>query len=388
MVRGKHALSKRLRSRGAVGCPRSDATHSGTFQRHLRAVTRACVFPLLIASGPLAGQTIRLAPPDAKSGEGFTTLTSIRELADGRVLVSDPRDGRLAVVDFKAGSVRTIGKRGSGPGEYVNPGPIRPLAGDSSIMIEPFSRRWLILLGDKIVATVPPELARLPFQALVAGVDSFGFVGLSLPPENAAGNPAAAREGAGRVVRWSRQNGSFVPVGETSPVEVPADPRATTAWSAYDKAFHTRGGWTAIVRASPYRVDWINPSGTRFLGKQIPYSRVRVNDEEKRAFMVSRAGGGKPQPPDSIKIWPVEVPPFNVAYPLIETWRGELAIPRTPTAAHPNLRYDLVDQAGRLRAQLEMPKGAYLLGFGRKVLYTVVRDEDDLMFIQRHVFGM
>lgn len=282
---------------------------------------------LLFVATPLAGQKVSLPRPNAKSRDGFTMITSARELSNGRVLVSDPRDGRLAIVDFKSGAIQSVGRKGEGPGEYPNAGLIRPLGADSSIMIETLSRRWLILDGDKIVRTLTPDETALPFQAIVVGVDTLGRVGLTLPPVDANRSPEAMYVDSGRVVRWSRRTGVTTLVGYTAPATRPIDPKARTAWSSYDKAFHSKDGWTAIVRASPYRVDWFDPKGKPIAGKPIPYSPTRVDEAEKRAYMRYRAGDRKPEEPDAIGIWPKEVPPFNIAYPLLETASGELLVP-------------------------------------------------------------
>lgn len=363
-----------------LGAPVPDVKLSGAYATWM--LTGA--FVLLFGTAPAAGQRFSLPHPNAKSQEGFTTITSARELADGRVLVSDPREGRLAVVDFKSGSIQSVGRKGEGPGEYPNAGPLRPLGADSSIMIEALSRRWLILDGDKIVRTLPPDETILPFQAIVVGVDTLGQVGLTLPPADAISSPGSVNVDSGRVVLWSRRNGLTTLVGKIAPAARPVDPKARTAWGSYDKAFHSKAGWTAIVRASPYRVDWIDPKGKAVLGRPIPYKPTRVDEAEKRAYMRSRAGDRKPEEPEAIGTWPGEVPPFNIAYPLLETATGELLVPRTPTSVTPNLTYDVVDRSGRLRRNVEMPPKTYLIAFGKGVAYSVSRDEDDLVYLQRH----
>jgi hypothetical protein len=51
-----------------------------------------------------APRTITLRPTDATLGEPFTSMYSIRELADGRVLISDySRDNRVVVADLASG---------------------------------------------------------------------------------------------------------------------------------------------------------------------------------------------------------------------------------------------------------------------------------------------
>jgi hypothetical protein len=62
---------------------------------------------------------VRLSAPNARLDEEFTYVGSIRELANGRVLIADEKENRLFVADFAQRQVHQIGRVGSGPGEYV-----------------------------------------------------------------------------------------------------------------------------------------------------------------------------------------------------------------------------------------------------------------------------
>ena len=73
----------------------------------------------LLAVGAAGGQgvpQIKLKPADATIDHEFTRIGTVRELRDGRVLVTDPSDKRLFVVNFASQSLEQIGKAGSGPG--------------------------------------------------------------------------------------------------------------------------------------------------------------------------------------------------------------------------------------------------------------------------------
>src|SRR5688572_21860994 len=92
-------------------------------------------------------RAVTLRPADATLGEPFTSVYSIRELADGRVLISDNgQDNRLVVADLASGRVRTVGNVGAGPGEYRAAGRLFPLAGDSTLFIDSPQRGYWWLL--------------------------------------------------------------------------------------------------------------------------------------------------------------------------------------------------------------------------------------------------
>lgn len=72
-------------------------------------------------------------PNDAPIG----TPGDLLALADGRVLLADPQNFRLLEYDARGELVRSIGKKGSGPGEFQQIGPIA-LDGDSLLhVLEP-----------------------------------------------------------------------------------------------------------------------------------------------------------------------------------------------------------------------------------------------------------
>lgn len=133
---------------------------------------------LLVAFHAVRAQRVpplALRPATGTLAEEFTVITSIRELRDGRVLITDPREPRLVVADFGTGKVESISGKGRGPGEYEMVAPIKGLAGDSSLLPDMLSRRWLLLEGSKVVATLPPDSPVIrATRGYVDGADTLG----------------------------------------------------------------------------------------------------------------------------------------------------------------------------------------------------------------------
>src|SRR5262245_36417207 len=71
---------------------------------------------------------------DVEYREPFTTVTSVRELRDGRVIVADSRDKTLQLIDLVKGSAAPVGRSGSGPAEWLNPTRLFALPGDTTMM--------------------------------------------------------------------------------------------------------------------------------------------------------------------------------------------------------------------------------------------------------------
>src|SRR5512141_3017376 len=82
----------------------------------MRTGMLAALLPATVAGQ--AVPAVRLGTATVRLEAEFTSISSVRELHDGRVILSDPRDRGLVLVDFRTGRVEPIGRKGQGPGEY------------------------------------------------------------------------------------------------------------------------------------------------------------------------------------------------------------------------------------------------------------------------------
>jgi hypothetical protein len=180
------------------------------------------------------------------------------------------------------------------------------------------------------------------------------------------------------------------------------DGGARDAWAALPD------GRVALLRNGDYRVRFIEANGREVVGPPIPHTRIPISAEMKRAAMDSiraglanaraatnramgemgaRAGAGAPPMPN------VE---FDVREP--EQWATHLA-PWSGIRASPDGRlwvtvpagiegsaqhHDVLDGTGRLIARVQFAKGEAPMGFGRGTVYTVRRDDDDLLYLRRY----
>ena len=95
-----------------------------------------------------------LRPANGRLTAEFSSIASVRELADGRLLIVDEKENRITVADFKSGATSVLGRIGSGPGEYTQVARIWSLSADSSLLKEPFGLRWLLFDGAQITQTL------------------------------------------------------------------------------------------------------------------------------------------------------------------------------------------------------------------------------------------
>jgi len=367
------------------------------------------VSPLLLAG--LVAQAPAPTPlplPSAVLAEEFSGIISVRELADGRLLVADTRETRVVVVDFVTGRIELVGRTGDGPGEYRRVAPLRPLGGDSSLMISTLDRRWFIFDGPRITGTFPADHAMvvagsagpvmitsamltLPLQADARG-SVLGFVGPSrMTVEARAPSPRDSLA----VILISRLSGridtiAFVQQRPTRSTMLPAQRDiaggmrySNPPWAVGEQVVLMPDGWVAVVRLGPYRVDWRDLDGRWMRGTALPVQPIAVTARDREAWL-AQLPATDPRPLDDD--WPRTMPPVghDGRFTALADLAGRVIVHRSASASDTTRRYDVVDRTGRIIRQVTMPRSHRLIGFGRGTAYVMVADEDGLQRIQRH----
>lgn len=364
----------------------------------------------LASFSTLAAQRIPsypLPPADAIHPHEFTSISSLRELRDGRVIVTDGREQRLLLLDYRTGESREIGRKGKGPNEYSMVAHVIAIAGDSSAMTDFSNQRWLLLDGDRIVETVPPDNpAVLASQAVFFGADSLGHVVRKVSPTYGDGVTLTTERDSGAVVLISRRSGRADTVAKLrlAPRRMErrsdADGRITfsstfvTQLLAAEEDFVLfRDGALAVGRHAPFRVDWRLPDGRWVYGDSIPIPKIRVTPRERRVYderqVAARAGqtpmpAGFPQPPKAD--FPEFIPAFPMGQGLFAGPRGTLLVRRTKSADFPAMTYLVIDRAGKLTGTFTLSNREAVVGVSDRAIYISERDEDDLVFLRRHPF--
>lgn len=357
---------------------------------------------LLIGAPQLTAQRVAVERLEAASGriaEPFTTLSGLRELSDGRVLVSDMTEARLRLLDFTSGASRDLGRRGGGPGEYERPNALYAAARDTTLLLDLRGRRLLTILPDGRLSDRETRLRMVSggFKP-PRGMDTRGRVYFDLSGIIAPGLERGARLGRVAVLRVDPGATSPDTVAELSvpPMDLaggsgPLPPyRPEDAWAVH------RDGSVAIVRHDPYRVEWFGADGRRVTGPPVDWQPVRIGRAERDAWldrMSADAGivvteGGqrrtvRPPRPDAGSLdWPAVLPPFEG--PAWISARGDVWVRRNRAVAESRPLYDVFDRAGRLIRQVELPAGRRVVGFGNGVVYAVRSDDFGLLWLERY----
>lgn len=158
------------------------------------------------------------------------------------------------------------------------------------------------------------------------------------------------------------------------------------------------------MRSVDYHVEWLTLGGASTRGPAVPYRRRPVTEADKTAFVRAflarspMSGRGEDggightpsefQSPQAVAEM-VRTNEFAAVLPPFEpggAWvgpGGTLWVERsTPAADAPEL--DVFDRQGRRTAQVALPAGREVVGFGTRTLYAVVADDVGLQTLERY----
>ena len=340
---------------------------------------------------------VKLPPPTARLDEEFTRIVGVRELSDGRVLVAERFEPRLVVGDFSRSLVVQIGRQGKGPGEYSRIVSLSALGTDSTLIDDRDNGRWLVLLRDQIVQTLPPDHPAIKgARGVLRGTDSRGHVLTTTSPPIREGKPTLGKGDsiAAVIVRFATGASDTVARLRTAPLTIWTERnqagKVTRAGLTYppfsvgEEPLLFSDGWLAVARLEPYRVDWRAPDGRWQRGAPLPFTAREVDRRERQAYLARRAAMlGRAETPPADDSWPDAIPPFQPT-PLVAATDGSLLILRTPTADSPGHRYDRVSRRGQLLGWLELPATEQLAAIGVHGAYVITTDDDGIQRLQRH----
>jgi hypothetical protein len=385
--------------------------------RKLVPLTVACA---LVAAGRSLGAQVPVVTvkPLVEHPEALTEPTGLRELRDGRVLISDMREKLVLLLSFEAETATPAAREGAGPLEFRLPGQLFML-GDSVAMPDAMLRRFLVFAPDgKPVRTFPMTGGSNDMMAFVRigrilGTDSRGrFYSESRGMTIVPGKMPTMSDTAA-LVRWT----TLGEKGDTlatrfEHTEMPAmsgDPSKGIRMAIKMDALTPRDLWdvfpdgrVSLLRVADYQAESIDPTGKRTVGPRVNYTPVpltagdraklvklaRENYERGLKVGMSMASsmtqGKMPKIDFDIQEpaeWPKQRPPFfgSAAAP-----NGTLWVSRTMPGLSDIQEYDVLDAGGKLVKRVRFPEKVTLLGFGKGVMYALRKDEDDLRYLQKY----
>lgn len=374
---------------------------------------RMLIFTLaaLLVAPPVAAQrieTLTLPPAAETHPHEFTGVTSLRELSDGRVIVTDGGEQRLLVIDFANGTSKEIGRKGRGPEEYSMVAFIYGIGADSSIMGDLMGRRLLLFVDDSIAETVPPDApGAAAARGLLDGADRLGHVMQKRRAESGPGVTIRGKDDSAAVVLISRATGRVDTVAMLRLAAIrterttDSEGKTTSIFSrpvgyliSQEEAVLLPDGTLAVARLEPFRVDLRSPDGTWLYGDSLPVPPIRTDRRERKAFMqrnsVPRETSGPPspfpEPEPSAEDFPDYIPPFNFGTEPLAGPDGTILIKRARSADYMQSHYFVIDRHARLLGEITLPANEKILGAGERTIYIGYKDEVDIERIRRHTW--
>lgn len=361
---------------------------------------------------------VRLAKADVRFSHEFSSITGLRELPDGRVLVTDGIDETLLRLDLKTGKADTIGRAGQGPGEYKTPDMLFPATGGGTMLVDLGNARLSFfdaaLKYKESTPIIKGDPGRGMTEVIPQAVDSQGriyFQGMMRSP----GNP---RPDSGMVMRWDRSRDATDTVAKVKLAEV----KITSSGGPNNRSVNMSAvplspddqwgvgpdGRVAIARMADYHLEWLAPGVTPVRGPAVPWKPVPIRDADKNEWAADMAGGlsimvsndngrmsvrmgrGGPAGRDRdreerIKSleWPAAKPAFRSVRVSPE---GEAWVERY-VAAGAAREFDVFGPDARLKRRVILPVGRRLVGFGKGVVYLRHTTEDELQYLERYAVG-
>ncbi len=305
----------------------------------------------------------------------FTVVSSVRVLSDGRMIVADVGNKELHMVSAGGATITPLGRTGDGPGEYREPRTLLPLAADSTLLLDPTLRRFMVLAPDGTAVRTfgfPTTVGAGPssgtktdakgtlYFASTVGRDSFRSVLLRWRPGSASIDTLGTLEGP-KLLAVESNLASGAPALQL--LMVPYTP--SDGWTV------SSSGDVTIIRGASFTIERPDAQNSlRILGT-IAHTPIRVSDSERDDVTSPALRESLPQ----FKA------PFVAQY-VYAGANGHVWVPLTPESSTSEVEWAVLDSLGALAARIQVPADARIVWIGHELIVLTRRDSDGLVRLE------
>jgi hypothetical protein len=207
------------------------------------------------------------------------------------------------------------------------------------------------------------------------------------------------------ILRWMPGVDSIEKVGEYSDHDDFDHQYRYTPFPKRDSWVLGSDGRIGVISVDCYQLTWFADGKAVETGPAISFTPVRVTSAERDAFRAEKAdegaagGGGPAQTPAARRAIGIErakqywgdslfsaaLPPFAERAALVSP-TGDIWVRRLGPATATQLKVDILNARGALRAVLTLPPKRRLMALGANAVYMVFTDDDGFQILERYPY--
>jgi hypothetical protein len=388
---------------GCIGGANSPPTAEVSDSAGIRIVAYDLTREVLPTYRIVAEHDLEIGTRDGALEYTFSRIPSLAVMQDGSIVVSDAVAQELRVYAANGTYVRTLGRRGEGPGEFAAPPMIADIAADTVFAFDSRSARLtLISLDGELVGEVPLRSEGLGRVEAVIRRDDGTYV-MQSPWIPSDGGPTESHEMRAELdsvaVLRTDAGGALIDTMRVMPDRTRARSmeirtggivrvlQGPTPYSA--RAFVRSGGQHLLVaRSDAVDLTLSGPAGEdrtiiRVLGVQNPATAEEILAHQQAALQES-VGDGEIDPIVRLMntaFLPDRLPAFNNV--LLDD-DGGVWVSLNELDASAGYDWIVLTREGEVLGTVHTPPDFQVHHVGRDFLVGVVTDELDVPYVRRY----
>ena len=359
----------------------------GAERRHRYAIALLAIAFAAGCDGAKGGDPNRI-DAGAPTGriEGLEPMQNLVELPDGRVGFAQARVPAVIRADFATGKLDTIGRKGSGPGEYESPGRVHVRGG----RLGAFDYRLYRFTPWNDDGTVLESSTIPPRATFAMQLDTLGHVYYEQMPAHVFiggdGGPDPDRSKDSTWIfrtaaEWGSRTDTVARRYEIGQVQIRMGDGAMflpRLYQAPDVWGVLPDGTLWIARGRENRIDRRAPDGTWTTGTPRPFTPIPTTDADRRKVQPFRPFAGS----DTVyQPMAAEKGPFSEAVAAAD---GEVWTRLHQPHGFTTESYAIFPVTGPSTRSVSLPLGRRVLAIGARHVYAVVEDDDGFWTLERY----